>query len=82
MKKMSDRKNASPVADEILPEYRFDYRKSRPNRFAGKDAPGGLVVVVEPDISKVFPSAQAVNHALRALINAMPKQSRAARAQR
>ena len=27
---------SEPEADDLLPEYRFDYRKARPNRFASE----------------------------------------------
>ena len=55
-------------------EYRFDYSKAKPNRFAGrmKDAP--LVAVIDPDVAKVFTTAEQVNKALRALISAMPEK--------
>ncbi|CAG1016962.1 hypothetical protein ANAEL_05924 [Anaerolineales bacterium] len=55
-------------------EYRFDYNKAKPNRFAArmKDAP--LVAVIDPDVAKVFTTAEQVNTALRALISAMPKE--------
>jgi hypothetical protein len=55
-------------------EYRFDYSKAKPNRFASrmKDAP--LVAVIDPDVSKVFRTSEEVNNALRALISAMPEQ--------
>ena len=55
-------------------EYRFDYSKAKPNRFAGrmKDAP--LVAVIDPDVAKVFTTAEQVNKALRALIAAMPEK--------
>ncbi len=71
MKKMPIKKN-SKVA-EMAPEYRFDYKKAKPNRFASrmKDAP--LVAVIDPDVAKVFTTPQEVNKALRALISAMPK---------
>jgi hypothetical protein len=36
-----------------------------------KDEP--LVVMIEPDIAKVFKSSEQVNKALRALISAMPE---------
>jgi hypothetical protein len=54
--------------------YRFDYSKAKPNRFASrmKDAP--LVAVIDPDVAKVFTTAEQVNTALRALISAMPKE--------
>ena len=54
--------------------YRFDYSKAKPNRFAArmKDAP--LVAVIDPDVAKVFTTAEQVNTALRALISAMPEK--------
>ena len=60
------------VAD-MAKEYRFDYSKARPNRFANrmKDAP--LVAVIDPDVAKVFTTSEQVNKALRALISAIPK---------
>ncbi len=57
---------------EMAKEHRFDYSKAKPNRFAArmKDAP--LVAVIDPDVAKVFTTAEDVNKALRALISAMP----------
>ncbi len=59
-------------SEEILSEYKFDYRKARPNRFAGQADEDRVIVVLDPDVSEVFPTQQAVNAALRALISAMP----------
>jgi hypothetical protein len=59
-------------ADELLPEYHFDYSKARPNRFAASCPPGGRLVVLEPDIAQVFTPAESVNSVLRALITTMP----------
>jgi hypothetical protein len=58
--------------DEIAAEYRFDYSKAKPNRFASRMKDGPLVAVIDPDVAKVFTTAEAVNKALRALISAMP----------
>lgn len=60
---------------EMTSEYRLDYSKAKPNRFASrmKDAP--LVAVIDPDVAKVFTTTEQVNKALRALISAMPKVS-------
>ena len=41
-----------------------------------KDEP--LVVMIEPDVAKVFTSAEQVNKALRALISAIPPKKVAA----
>jgi len=59
---------------EMVKEYRFDYGKAKPNRFASrmKDAP--LVAVIDSDMAKVFTTAEQVNKALRAVISAMPEK--------
>jgi hypothetical protein len=54
-------------------EYEFDYAKARPNRFAGRGTPESVVVVLAPDVAKVFGTPESVNTALRALIAAMPR---------
>lgn len=58
----------------MAPEYRFDYKKAKPNRFATRMKNGPLIVLIEPDIAKAFQSSEDVNKALRALISAMPKK--------
>ena len=50
--------------DEILPEY--DFSRARPNKYASRYAAGSMVVVLEPDVAAVFPSAGEANEALRA----------------
>jgi len=59
---------------DIAPEYRFDYKKAKPNRFAERMKSEPLVVLIEPDVARVFTSAEQVNKALRALISAMPDE--------
>jgi hypothetical protein len=61
------------VSDELRPEYRFDYAKARPNRFA-KRMDRSRVVILEPDVARVFRTPESVNKALRALISAVPKE--------
>jgi hypothetical protein len=60
----------------MRPEYSFDYRKARPNRFAERIHKDPRVVVLDPDISEVFPTSESVNTVLRALITTMPKPKR------
>ena len=60
--------------EDLLPEYRFDYSKARPNRFAGimaKDPIVRVSVTLDSDVSQVFPTSESVNKALRCLIEAM-----------
>jgi hypothetical protein len=71
MKKISE--NRPHKVHEMAAEYRFDYSKAKPNRFALRMKDEPLIVLIEPDVAKVFKSPKQVNKALRALISAMPK---------
>ncbi len=61
-------------AAEMSAEYKLDYKKAKPNRFADRMTASPLVVVLDPDVAKIFTSAEEVNQALRAIISAMPKR--------
>jgi len=73
MKKTPVRKKRESPQDTLRLEYRFDYGKSKPNRFAAKMSQGTVAVVLEPDIAAVFKSSEAVNALLRSVISAMPE---------
>ncbi len=73
MKKTKAVEPQSQDTDDLRPEYEFDYRTARPNRFATRVDPGRLVVTLDPDVSKVFTTPESVNSVLRALIEVMPK---------
>lgn len=74
MKKTRAKKK--PVEGEDLrSEYRFDYRKAKPNRFAARAKPGSRVILLEPDVAQVFGTPESVNSALRALIEIMPRKN-------
>jgi hypothetical protein len=60
----------------MLPEYRFDYRKAKRNRFA-RGGVSRVVVVLDPDIAEVFRTPESVNVVLRALMTTMPRDSQA-----
>jgi hypothetical protein len=57
-------------ADDLLPEYNFDYHKAKSNRFAVAEQQ--RVVILEPDVAQYFHDSEAVNRILRALIQTMP----------
>jgi hypothetical protein len=62
--------------DELLPEYRIDYEKAKPNRFAVNHQTQKLtVVVLDEDVAQVFTTTESVNKVLRALIESMPQSS-------
>ncbi len=75
MKKTRIVNRSKRANDELLPEYRFDYTKARPNRFAARMKQGAKVVVLDPDVAKVFSTPESVNAVLRALIETMPPSS-------
>ena len=54
-------------------EYRFDYAKARPNRFAGRPRVQPVVVVLAPDVAKVFKDGESVNAVLRSIVKALPR---------
>jgi hypothetical protein len=72
MKKTSNRKGAG----EMRREYRFDYRKSRPNRFAPLMKNKAVAVVLDSDVASVFQSPESVNSLLRSVITALPKRTK------
>ncbi len=77
MKTISRNETRSRKASETLrPEYRFDYSKARPNRFAGRGASKAVVVLLDPDVAKVFKNAESVNSVLRAIVAAVPRRQK------
>jgi hypothetical protein len=59
---------------EMASEYRFDYTKAKPNRFAEKMKLEPVVVLLDADVAKIFTTTEQVNTALRVLISAMPSE--------
>ena len=60
-------KKASPnrQTEDMRPEY--DFSGGGRGKYAAKFAEGAIMVVLEPDLAKVFRSSAAVNKALRSL---------------
>ncbi len=55
-------------------EYRFDYTKAKPNRFAGHMKNGTVEIILDPDVAAVFHSSEAVNTFLRSVISTLPRR--------
>jgi hypothetical protein len=53
-------------ADEPLPEY--DFRSGDRGKYAARYAEGTNLVLLDADVADEFPNAEAVNRALRALM--------------
>jgi hypothetical protein len=58
--------NESPNSeDELLPEYQFDYKKAKSNRFAsGSDQRQMTDIVPDEDVDRMFTTAESVNKVL------------------
>ena len=82
MKKTSVSKKRIAKRDKLSSEYRFDYSKSKPNRFAAKMSEGTVAIVLEPDVAAVFKSSEVVNALLRSIISAMPSSKCSPRSNR
>jgi len=63
-------------ADDLRPEYRFDYSKAKQNPYAARLHGRTVAVVLEPDVAAAFPDSKAVNRQLRAVVAAVPRRSR------
>src|SRR3989442_5208786 len=70
MKKAS-RRRGHTAGSAMRREYRFDYRRARPNRFAAA-LQGRTAVVLDPDVACVFASSESVNQLLRSVTSALP----------
>ena len=56
MKKKLRVRSTPRKSPDMLPEYDFDHRKAKPNRFAGRISKE-CVVVLNPEVSKVHTGA-------------------------
>ena len=73
MKKTARHRKPRLTQGEMRREYRFDYRKARPNRFAPLMEGKTVAVVLDPDVASVFQSSESVNTLLRSVISALPE---------
>ena len=56
-------------ADDLRPEYDFDFPKAERWRYADRlKADGSNLVLVEPELAKSFPDSASVNAALRSVV--------------
>ena len=76
MEKTSVRKKAQVVPEDMRREYRFDYKKAKPNRFAFQMGAETITVVLDPDVAAVFKSSESVNALLRSVISVLAAGSK------
>ena len=75
MKKTRGIKREKKSKADLQPEYRFDYSKAKPNRFAAKIQRDCKAVVLDADVARIFSTPESVNAVLRALIETMPRKN-------
>jgi hypothetical protein len=64
------KRDKSEMEDDLRTEY--DLKSLRVRRLgSGRKSFGGVTIRLEPDVAEIFPSADAVNEALRFLIRVM-----------
>jgi hypothetical protein len=64
--------NKHKEQDELRSEYTADFFKNPVRgKYAAKLAQSSNIVVLEPDVAQAFPNGQAVNQALRQLLQFM-----------
>jgi hypothetical protein len=61
-------------AAEMLDEY--DFSEGVVGKYAKQYAEGTNIVLLDPDVAKVFPDSEAVNQALRAIAQIIQQRSR------
>lgn len=57
----------------------YDFSKGKRGKYAKRYARGSNVVVLEPDVARLFPDGESVNRALRALAEVAPVRPRSRR---
>jgi hypothetical protein len=70
MKKVIHRKGQA----DMLPEY--DFSNGVRGKYAKRYAEGSNVIVLSPDLAKIFRTSESVNEALRTLVRVGRKPSR------
>lgn len=76
MKKKGSRRKRDSDRDTMRPEY--DFSKGVRGVTAARYAQGTNIAVIDPQVLDVFPDADTVNRALRALAPVLRQQRRAA----
>jgi hypothetical protein len=76
-------KRTKAESDELRPEYqREEFGEMVRGKYASRCRAASNVVVISPDVQKAFPNAQAVNDALRGLLELAQTTGLSARSNR
>ena len=67
------KESAAKHGDDMRKEYDLSKLEGVRDKYYRRATAGTNLVLIEPDLSTVFPDSQAVNRALRVLAEAAPK---------
>ena len=82
-KNMKKQLTDKSLDDELRPEYNLSQMKGVRGKYYRRALGGMNLVLIEPDLAKVFPDSTAVNRALRTIAEAaqnLPSKSKRSRA--
>ena len=68
------KKSTEHSAERDTMRREYDFRGGVRGRYVARDREGTNVVVLDPDVAAAFPNADAVNRALRALLDIVPSR--------
>ena len=71
---MNENENKETAEEEMKEEY--DFSDGVRGKYAERFAKGTNIVVLEPDVAKMFPDSSSVNEALRALVRIARRENR------
>jgi hypothetical protein len=61
-------------SDQASPRHEYDFSNGERGKYAKRYAQGTNVVVLDPDVAKVFSTSKAVNFSLRKIIREQARQ--------
>ncbi len=68
------KKARKPTADRDTMRPEYDFRGGVRGKYVSRYRAGTNVVVLDPDVAAAFGTSEAVNRALRALLEVVPRQ--------
>ncbi|HEV7672314.1 MAG TPA: hypothetical protein VGS22_27665 [Thermoanaerobaculia bacterium] len=80
---MATKKTAKRTVDDLRPEYDLaTLGKGVRGKYYEQAMAGSNIAVLDPDVAKAFPSSEAVNKALRLLVDVAAETARPTRKRR
>ena len=70
------KKTRRPTVDRDTMRPEYDFRGGVRGKYVSRYRAGTNVVVLDPDVATAFGTSDAVNRALRALLEVVPRQGR------